>query len=89
MAITPAMEALIADGDAADPIAAQRRPDARELITTADELSAMLAQPTYVLDIPGDHGKAALAGPNLRETEAGYEVRDLNGVWRRYPRDGA
>src|SRR6185295_12632036 len=37
VAITPAMEALIDDGDPADPIAAQFRPDARELITLPDE----------------------------------------------------
>ena len=43
-----------------------------------------LAQPSYVLDIPGGHGKAPLASPSLRETEAGYEVRDRDGVWRAY-----
>src|SRR5690348_18351187 len=33
------MEALIDEADPADPIAAQFRPDARELITSSDELS--------------------------------------------------
>jgi hypothetical protein len=42
-----------------------------------------------VLDIPGGHGKAPLNAPSLRETESGYEVRDRNGVWRPYPREGA
>lgn len=37
VAITPAMEALIEAGDPADPIAAQFRPDARELIAAPDE----------------------------------------------------
>src|SRR5262245_59420930 len=39
VAITPAMEALIDPSDARDPIAAQFRPDARELEVAADELS--------------------------------------------------
>ena len=37
VAITPAMEALIDPQDPLDPIALQFRPDARELITLADE----------------------------------------------------
>jgi len=48
-----------------------------------------LAQPTYVLDIPGGHGKAPLASAAVRESETGYEVRDRDGQWRAYPRDGA
>lgn len=43
-----------------------------------------LAQPTYVLDIPGGHGKAHLGAPSVRETEQVREVRDRDGVWRRY-----
>jgi hypothetical protein len=39
VAITPAMETLIDSSDAADPIAAQFRPDARELEIAADELT--------------------------------------------------
>jgi lysine 2,3-aminomutase len=38
VAITPAMEALIDEADPHDPIAAQFRPDARELIIAPDEL---------------------------------------------------
>lgn len=38
-----------------------------------------LCQPSYVLDIPGGHGKSPI-GPNyIGETEAGYEVEDFNG----------
>ena len=37
VAITPAMEALIDASDPADPIAAQFRPDARELVVSPDE----------------------------------------------------
>jgi lysine 2,3-aminomutase len=61
----------------------------QELVRELHERASGLAQPTYVLDIPGGHGKAPLAARSLRETEDGYEVRDRNGVWRRYPRDGA
>jgi lysine 2,3-aminomutase len=44
-----------------------------------------LAQPTYVLDIPGGHGKAPLASQAVRKIKDGYEVRDRDGVWRKYP----
>jgi len=43
-----------------------------------------LAQPAYVLDIPGGHGKAPLALPSVRESGESYEVRDRNGAWRKY-----
>jgi lysine 2,3-aminomutase len=44
-----------------------------------------LAQPTYVLDIPGGFGKVP-AGPNYLDMcgEAGAVVEDINGVTRRY-----
>jgi lysine 2,3-aminomutase len=38
-----------------------------------------LCQPSYVLDIPGGHGKAPL-GPNyLERSEEGYEIEDYTG----------
>ncbi|MEQ1619342.1 MAG: lysine-2,3-aminomutase-like protein [Terricaulis sp.] len=43
-----------------------------------------LCQPTYVLDIPGGHGKGAIAAPEARTTQGGYEVRDQGGRWRDY-----
>jgi len=55
--------------------------------TIAQELNQRvsgLAQPTYVLDIPGGHGKAPLASQAVRDTENGYEMRDKDGVWRVY-----
>jgi lysine 2,3-aminomutase len=42
-----------------------------------------LCQPTYVLDIPGGHGKAPL-GPDYA---AGESVEDFNGVRHAYPPD--
>jgi lysine 2,3-aminomutase len=59
------------------------------LAQSLHERASGLAQPIYVLDIPGGHGKAPLAAPSLRETDAGYEVRDREGAWRPYPRDDA
>jgi lysine 2,3-aminomutase len=48
-----------------------------------------LCQPTYVLDIPGGHGKSPV-GPNyLRRIEAGsnarFEIEDFNGCRHLYP----
>jgi len=48
-----------------------------------------LAQPTYVLDIPGGHGKAPLAAANVRSLEDGcYAVSDWRGTEHRYPPEG-
>jgi lysine 2,3-aminomutase len=45
-----------------------------------------LAQPTYVLDIPGGHGKVSV-GPGYVDmcADAGAIVEDINGVKRTYP----
>jgi lysine 2,3-aminomutase len=45
-----------------------------------------LAQPTYVLDIPGGHGKVPV-GPSYLDmcAEAGAVVEDIHGVKRGYP----
>jgi lysine 2,3-aminomutase len=45
-----------------------------------------LAQPTYVLDIPGGHGKVPV-GPGYVDmcADAGAIVEDINGVKRTYP----
>ncbi|MEX0842494.1 MAG: lysine-2,3-aminomutase-like protein [Xanthobacteraceae bacterium] len=49
-----------------------------------------LCQPTYVLDIPGGHGKSPI-GPNYLHAAAGvsprsdYEVEDFRGRRHRYP----
>jgi len=58
--------------------------EGQDLVRALHERASGLAQPTYVLDIPGGHGKAPLAQPNLREANCGHEVRDRDGVWRRY-----
>jgi lysine 2,3-aminomutase len=44
-----------------------------------------LAQPTYVLDIPGGFGKVPLESGNVEKTDTGHRVRDFAGVWHSYP----
>lgn len=56
----------------------------QELTQALHERASGLAQPTYVLDIPGGDGKAPLVAPSLRKNDDDYEVRDRNGVWRKY-----
>ena len=58
--------------------------EGQALVQALHQRASGLAQPTYVLDIPGGHGKAPLASPSLRENDAGYEVRDRDGAWRPY-----
>jgi lysine 2,3-aminomutase len=56
----------------------------QELTRELHQRASGLAQPTYVLDIPGGHGKTGLAAPGVRARGDGYEVRDRAGTWRRY-----
>lgn len=56
----------------------------QELTQELHQRASGIAQPTYVLDIPGGHGKAPLASNGVRMGENGYEVRDRDGVWRAY-----
>ncbi|MDQ0560718.1 lysine 2,3-aminomutase [Rhizobium mesoamericanum] len=45
-----------------------------------------LCQPTYILDIPGGHGKAVIGEQSIRETGEGcYSVSDYRGVEHLYP----
>jgi lysine 2,3-aminomutase len=45
-----------------------------------------LAQPTYILDIPGGHGKAVIESSTVRELGDGcYAVEDFRGVEHTYP----
>jgi lysine 2,3-aminomutase len=48
-----------------------------------------LAQPTYILDIPGGYGKAVIASGSIRPTSDGcYSVRDFRGGEHIYPPRG-
>jgi len=44
-----------------------------------------LAQPTYVLDLPGGHGKVVLDSTNVEKTGTGHRIRDFAGEWHDYP----
>lgn len=59
--------------------------DGQELIREIHGRFSGLCQPTYVLDIPGGHGKSPI-GPSYLEPEAcGYSVEDFNGKRHVYP----
>jgi lysine 2,3-aminomutase len=45
-----------------------------------------LAQPTYVLDIPGGFGKVPLDSHSVEKTHTGHRIRDFAGDWHQYPR---
>jgi lysine 2,3-aminomutase len=48
-----------------------------------------LAQPTYILDIPGGHGKAVIEAPTIREIGDGcHAVEDFRGNEHLYPPRG-
>lgn len=44
-----------------------------------------LAQPLYVLDLPGGFGKVSLESQNVVKTETGHRIRDLTSEWHDYP----
>ena len=44
-----------------------------------------LCQPTYVLDIPGGHGKSPIGPGYLRQDDDGFQVTDFNGGTHAYP----
>jgi lysine 2,3-aminomutase len=44
-----------------------------------------LAQPTYVLDIPGGFGKVPLDSANVEKTASGHRIRDFSDQWHDYP----
>ena len=57
----------------------------QRLVQALHDRASGLAQPAYVLDIPGGHGKASLASATARKTGDGHDVRDRKGRWRTYP----
>ncbi len=44
-----------------------------------------LAQPTYVLDLPGGYGKVVLDSANVEKASSGHRIRDFAGEWHAYP----
>lgn len=47
-----------------------------------------LAQPTYILDIPGGHGKAEIGASVISGQDGCFTVRDWQGQEHRYPPEG-
>jgi lysine 2,3-aminomutase len=44
-----------------------------------------LAQPAYVLDLPGGYGKVVLDSANVEKAAEGHRIRDFAGIWHDYP----
>ena len=47
-----------------------------------------LAQPTYVIDIPGGFGKVPLDSQSVERAEHGWRIKDFSGEWHDYPPRG-
>jgi lysine 2,3-aminomutase len=47
-----------------------------------------LCQPTYILDVPGGHGKAVIGSEAIRENGGCYTVLDFRGREHVYPPEG-
>ncbi len=63
--------------------------EGQRLVTGLRGRISGLAQPTYVLDIPGGHGKAPIMAANIRSSGDGcYTVSDWRGGEHRYPPEG-
>lgn len=60
--------------------------EGQEIVRTLRGDVSGLCQPTYVLDIPGGHGKVPIAGTGLeRSADGSYLVTDRRGARHRYP----
>lgn len=55
------------------------------LVRTLHAKASGLAQPTYVVDIPGGVSKAPLTPVYIRKSRGAYQIRGDDGVWRDYP----
>jgi lysine 2,3-aminomutase len=60
-------------------------PEGQALLRSLRGRISGLCQPTYVLDIPGGHGKVPVGPGYLSEDEAGVRVEDPNGQAWPYP----
>jgi lysine 2,3-aminomutase len=59
-------------------------PEGQALMRAVRGRVSGLCQPTYVLDIPGGHGKVPIGPSYLDETESAPQVEDWQGVRHRY-----
>ena len=55
------------------------------LVTALRGRISGLAQPTYVLDIPGGHGKADIGSASISGSDGCFTVRDWQGEDHSYP----
>jgi lysine 2,3-aminomutase len=56
----------------------------QELAQRLHDRASGLCQPSYVLDIPGGHGKAPLRATSVEACQDGYRVRTRTGIYRHY-----
>ena len=59
--------------------------EGRALVATLRGRISGLCQPTYILDIPGGHGKAVIGPDALRENGGCHTVSDFRGGEHAYP----
>ena len=59
--------------------------EGQRLVTALRGRISGLAQPTYVLDIPGGHGKADIGAASISGGDGCFTVRDWQGGGHRYP----
>jgi lysine 2,3-aminomutase len=59
--------------------------EGQALVTALRGRISGLAQPTYVLDIPGGHGKADIGSASISGGDGCFTVRDWQGGEHRYP----
>jgi lysine 2,3-aminomutase len=59
--------------------------DGQQLMRALRGRVSGLCQPTYVLDIPGGHGKVPIGPCWLRRDDEGWVVQDSTGMRHRYP----
>lgn len=59
--------------------------DGQRLVAALRGRISGLCQPTYVLDIPGGHGKADIGAASITGTDGCFSVRDWQGEEHAYP----
>ena len=62
--------------------------EGQALVTALRGRISGLAQPTYVLDIPGGHGKADIGAASIAGSDGCFTVRDWQGGEHHYPPKG-
>ena len=62
--------------------------EGQALVTALRGRISGLAQPTYVLDIPGGYGKADIGAASISGGDGCFTVRDWQGGEHRYPPAG-